>query len=274
MAIRIEQPGAAKAAAAAGTAIGKGQRAKEDRASAERKQAQTAQRAAQQKTQQVAMDWELQKMQMRSQQEFEQELADKQWDYERFNRAKAWDIEKLELRSRMDFQQEEQERLRQVGELDNQINAWNKAADDYQVDRDFAWQNKLTQLEADRDAVKAGIPLRTSPDRIAKEQAANREVRAQESAQRAQEAFITGQPTDEAIRRKRVLDLGGSAYRDVPLDEAEAELRGLGLVSTPPDPSDVDVNVSPEELKASAVGKPEAEKKLIYERGVKLGYWN
>jgi hypothetical protein len=106
MAIRREQPGAAKAAAKAGLTIGKGKRAEEDRARVEREQARAQQRAAQQ----AAMEWEATKMRMRSEQDFQQELSEKQWDYEKFNRAKAWDIEKMEIASRNDFQQEEQDR--------------------------------------------------------------------------------------------------------------------------------------------------------------------
>jgi hypothetical protein len=106
MAIRIEQPGAAKAAAKAGAIIGKGKRAEEERARAEREQAQKAQ----EKARQAALEWEQKKMQMRSEQAFQQELADKQWDYEKFNRARAWDIEKMEMRSRLDFEKEEKKR--------------------------------------------------------------------------------------------------------------------------------------------------------------------
>lgn len=110
MAIRIEQPGAAKAAAQAGTAIGKGKRATEDRARAEREQARTQQIAAQQKARQASLEWEQEKMRMRSEQDFQQELATKQWDYEKFNRAKSWQIEKMEIASRNDFAQEEKDR--------------------------------------------------------------------------------------------------------------------------------------------------------------------
>ncbi len=110
MGIRKEQPGAAKAAAKTGLTIGKGKRAEEDRARGEREQARTQQRAAQQEARQAAMEWEATKMRMRSEQDFQQELAAKQWDYEKFNRAKAWDIEKMEIASRNDFQQEEQDR--------------------------------------------------------------------------------------------------------------------------------------------------------------------
>ena len=106
MAIRLEQPGGAKAAAQAGTIIGKGKRAEEDRARAEREQA----RAAQEQARAAALQWEQEKMRMRSEQDFQQELAAKQWDYEKFNRAKAWQIEKMEIASRNDFAQEEKER--------------------------------------------------------------------------------------------------------------------------------------------------------------------
>ena len=80
MGIRKEQPGAAKAAAKTGLTIGKGKRAEEDRARGEREQARAQQRAAQQEARQAAMEWEATKMRMRSEQDFQQELATKQWD--------------------------------------------------------------------------------------------------------------------------------------------------------------------------------------------------
>ena len=110
MGITIRQPGESAAAAKAGTIVGKGKRAEEDRARAEREQARADQMAAQREARNAAMRWEQEKMAMRSQQDFQQELAAKQWDYEKFNRAKAWEIEKMEIASRNDFQQEEKER--------------------------------------------------------------------------------------------------------------------------------------------------------------------
>ena len=110
MAIVREQPGASKAAAQAGTAIGKAKGTERSLASAERKSAMAMQIGAQQVARKAALDWEQEKMAMRSQQDFQQELAEKQWDYEKFNRAKAWDLEKMEIASRNDFQQEERER--------------------------------------------------------------------------------------------------------------------------------------------------------------------
>ena len=112
MSIRLEQPGASKAAAAAGTMIGKAERAKEDRARAEREQAQ----AAQDQARQTAMQWELQKMTLNSQQDFAHEMRMKQAGLEAEARAQEWQVEKMELASRMDFEQDEKERLRRKAE--------------------------------------------------------------------------------------------------------------------------------------------------------------
>jgi len=101
MAIRIEQPGAAKAAAQVGAIIGKGRRAEEERARAER---QTARQAAQ--------EWELQKMALNSQQDFAHEMRMRQAGLDAEARAREWQVEKMEIASRMDFEQEEKERLR------------------------------------------------------------------------------------------------------------------------------------------------------------------
>lgn len=155
MAIRLEQPGAAKAAAGAGTAIGKAQRAEEDRARTEREQVRAETSKARKQAQKAAMDWELQKMQMRSQQDFQQELAEKQWDYEKFNRAKEWDIEKLELRSRMDFEQEEKTRLREIDQIDSQILAVKKAKKDgLFTGREFEYESMLFNLEQQQFGIK------------------------------------------------------------------------------------------------------------------------
>ena len=195
MAITIQQPGAAKAAAAAGTAIGKGQRAKEDRARAEREQitttqqvARAAQRADQQKAQQVAMDWELQKMQMRSQQEFEQELRDKQREFDKFNRAKDWDLEKLELRSHIDFEMEEKERTEKIGRAQAKHDQVNKHITEGLIpprEKDWKTDNMLWKLEQEINEIKNPSNL---PDPQTREFAESREIRAQESATRTQEA--------------------------------------------------------------------------------------
>ncbi len=155
MAIRKEQPGASKAAAATGAAIGTAAREKEDRARVEREQARADQEAAQRQARQAAMKWDLQKMQMRSQQEFEQELRTTQYGLDRFNRAKEWDIEKMELRSRMDFQQEEESRIREMGQIDAKIMAVKKTKEDGQFSgREFEYESMLFNLEQQQFGIK------------------------------------------------------------------------------------------------------------------------
>ncbi len=295
MGITIAQPGASKLAAAAGTATGQAARAKEDRAKADRKRAEDLRLVqqqmadkARQRAQETAMEWEMQKMQINSQRSFERELRQEDYKLMAEDRAAERSIERMETAKDLEFQYETQERQRKVGEFDNQITALNKAADDKMVDRDFAWQDKMTQLVAGRDAAKTGIPYREPSTGVAEQQAANRESRAQEAhearmtrdprqwfyqteyidtpegiaaktryeqgvpktpadakaearaegryqmAQKAHEASMAGRraavPTDEKLRRERVDTVMGSAYREVPLEEAEAEMRELGLM--------------------------------------------
>jgi hypothetical protein len=155
MGIRIEQPGAAVAAAGAGVAIGKSQRAEEDRARAEREQARAQAEAAQRAAQQKAMEFEVFKMEQRSMLDFQQELRDKQYEFDRFNRAKEWDIEKMELASRMDFQQDETKRLQELDRIDSKIIALDKAKEDGKFSgREFEFESMKFNLEQQRFGVK------------------------------------------------------------------------------------------------------------------------
>jgi hypothetical protein len=155
MGITKQQPGAVKAAATTGVVVGTAAREKEDRARVEREQVRADQEAAQRKARQTAMAWDLQKMQLRSQQEFEQELRTTQYSLDRFNRAKEWDIEKMELRSRIDFEQEEKERIREIGQVDAKITAVKKAQEDGMfTGREFEYESMLFNLEQQRYGVK------------------------------------------------------------------------------------------------------------------------
>jgi len=116
MGIRLEQPGAAKAAATAGAMIGKGKRAEEDRVRAEREQARADQMAAQQSARKVAMEWEQQKMMLNSQQDFAHEMRMRQAGLDAEARSREWEVEKMELHSKFDFEQDEKERLRRKAE--------------------------------------------------------------------------------------------------------------------------------------------------------------
>lgn len=136
MAIVKRQPGEAKAAAQAGAVIGAGQRATEERARAERAERQKEQIAAQREQRKAAMKWELKKMQMRSEQDFQQELADRQWDFEKYNRAKAWEIEKMELTSQLDFEKEEKKRSQRMEEGEIGLKQIEKAIESGQISGD------------------------------------------------------------------------------------------------------------------------------------------
>jgi hypothetical protein len=127
MGIKIRQPGEVTVAGQAAVAAGRAKGATQKQVMAERKQARTEQIQAQRTARKTAIDWELQKMQMRSQQDFQQELADKQWEYDKFNRAQAWQIEKMEMASRMDFEREERNRQKRLDELDSADAAIDKA---------------------------------------------------------------------------------------------------------------------------------------------------
>lgn len=110
MAVTIKQKGAGELEARTAKAIGESVTARRDQERAERQEAQALQLETQKKAREAAMEFELEKMQMRSQQEFQQELTERQWEYEKYNRAKAWEIEKMETVSRLDFEKREKER--------------------------------------------------------------------------------------------------------------------------------------------------------------------
>ncbi len=236
MAIRKEQPGAAKAAAAAGTVIGAAAREKEDRARVEREQARADQEAAQRQARQTAMKWDLQKMQLRSQQEFEQELRTTQYGLDRFNRAKEWDIEKMELRSRMDFQQEEEERLRKKGVVAAKRAGVEKDIASRQSDRK-EYELILFNLDQEDRAIDLGTnipaPATEMPGESAAEQrAASRETRAEGAAQRAASAeqrAIAGAPTPEEIEREKYENFLGDWAKALSLPELKTEAQSEGF---------------------------------------------
>jgi len=113
MSIEIRPSGEAQSQALAGEIIGKG---KARERFAEDVRIANA-RAAQEAMQQKAMDWEAQKMQMRSAQEFAQELRLGQARLNAEARAKEWEVEKMEMISQADFAQEERVRTEKYGQF-------------------------------------------------------------------------------------------------------------------------------------------------------------
>jgi hypothetical protein len=125
MGIEIRQPGEAKAAAEAGKQIG---------AAEGRKRAENI--ALQQAAEQRARQWELEKMQIRSQQDFAHEVRMRQAQLDAEARAKEWEVEKMELRSRIDFSEKEKERQRKMGIGRARVDAIDKAFERNEFSRD------------------------------------------------------------------------------------------------------------------------------------------
>ena len=155
MAIRIEQPGASESAARAGSIIGKGQRAAEDRARAEREMVRKEEEKARAKAQKISLEWELQKMADQSRRAYEREMRQEDYRLAAEDRAAAWEIEKMELTSRHDFEQEEQERMQNLSRIDAKILALKKAQEDKQfTGREPEYQSMLFNLEQQKYGIK------------------------------------------------------------------------------------------------------------------------
>ena len=165
MGISLPQPGAAVSAARAGSIIGKAERAKEERARAEREQVRKQQEKAAEKARQIALDWDIQKMQINSQRAFERELRQEDYKLAAEDRAEAWQIEKMELASRMDFERTEGERQRKLGVIDAKRTAMEKTVESGQfTGEEFEYQVKMEEFDQQYQAIETGIPYRPMSD--------------------------------------------------------------------------------------------------------------
>ena len=108
MAISIQQKGLAQLYGRAATLAGQSQRARE-----------LEQRAIRQQEQLRSIEAQKEAQQMQVEQQRSMRMLDAQLDLERYERARRWDIDKMELRSQMDFQREEQQRQRKLDSYDN-----------------------------------------------------------------------------------------------------------------------------------------------------------
>lgn len=232
MGVKITQPGEAKAAAETGAIVGKGRRAEKEEARAERERARTQQIAAQQAARKAALDWEQKKMQMRSEQDFQQELAAKQWDYEKFNRAKAWELDKLEMRSRIDFEKEEQERSRKIDKFNLGIESIDKAliSDEQKIRAKRDWA--LRYADVPKAAQYLGLPREYAPGReptFAQRKAAAKYLEETELGwkERYMPGFLGGKElteTEQQLRAEAEGILTGSVAEEINIrPESEAD---------------------------------------------------
>jgi len=91
-----------------------------------------------------AVEWEMQKATLRSQQEFQQELRDRQFQLDMVNRAREWEIEKMGMRSQMDFEREERFRQKKINDAEVALEAIRKRIQDGTVSEKDTWvQNQL-----------------------------------------------------------------------------------------------------------------------------------
>ncbi len=228
MGIEKRQPGAAKAAAAAGTVIGTAAREKEDRARVEREQARADQEAAQRQARQTAMKWDLQKMQITSERAFERELRQEDYQLAAEDRAAAWQIEKLELTSRMDFEMEQKEYVRDIDRAQVVVDAYEKEGREGRTDleKDPVAKQAIWQARQDLKDAKAGKPSSKAPNLRAEERAENRETRAAQ-VHRRKEADA---PTKQELAREEYETFLGDWSKALSLPELEVEAKGEGFV--------------------------------------------
>lgn len=150
MGIRREQPGAAKAAATTGTLIGTAQKAEESRAAARQKASQERQIKASEDAQARAMQWESDKMAMRSAQDFQEELRKEQFQLDKVQRAREWDVEKMEIASRLDFERKEKQRQIELERIDTRKARLKKAVSSGETSEDSPFYIQ-TSWEIDQD---------------------------------------------------------------------------------------------------------------------------
>lgn len=110
MGIRIEQAGTAALYGKAAVLAGQSQRARE-----------LEQRAIRRQEQIMAIEAQKETLQIQQQQQTNMKLLDAQLDLEMYERSKRWEIDKMQLRSQVDFQREEQSRQRKLDSIDSAI---------------------------------------------------------------------------------------------------------------------------------------------------------
>lgn len=121
MAIRIEQPELAELFTRTAIEVSRARMMEREE---ERRQEREARRDAVER----ARQWELEKMELASRQDFEREM-----------KAKAWDLEKMEISSRLDFEREERKRQRELDKIDAALE---------QIDKEVE-SGKITEEQAD-----------------------------------------------------------------------------------------------------------------------------
>lgn len=251
MGIRREQPGAASAAATTGSLIGQAQKAEESRAAARQKASQERQIKASEDAQTRAMQWETDKMAMRSQQGFQEELRQEQFQLDKVQRAREWDVEKMEIASRLDFDREEKDRQIKLERIDTQIAAIDKEVESGRVDTNSPEiVQRRFDLNRQRDAAFAGTragvgkapSIVTEPRTPQAPWFYQPEYAGTPEATKAQKRYEEGLPPKERSERQQLIDIVGDWAKDLSLPDLKSEAQQLGMgLGTPENIEDIAV---------------------------------
>jgi hypothetical protein len=79
-------------------------------------------------------------------------------DLEMRERAKVWELDKMQLRSQMDFQREEADRQRKLTNIDNKLTQLEKEKDSGRFSADeTAYANAVSYWQAQKDFIETGV---------------------------------------------------------------------------------------------------------------------
>jgi len=232
MAIRIQQAGLPELYAKAAILAGQAQRARELEQQAIRRQEQIQSIQAQRESQQIALE---QQRNMR--------LLDAQLDLEMYERSKRWEIDKMQLRSQVDFQREEQKRQRIIDDAENAMLQIEKEIKAGNIDRsDPQVKNLLLYY-----SLQSQFPDRTPPTGLLRppreedfiDIAARQFLEEKEVGKVPPKAAVTGQVPiyirNRTTGERRVSYDGGVTWQSVgEVSEEERIIRKpLGIKTTP-----------------------------------------
>ena len=152
MGIEKRQPGAAKAAAAAGTVIGTAAREKEDRARVEREQARDQTKAMQKQARQDEIKFALHKRQVDWERSLQKEQRQEDYKLLAEDRAAEGAIERIEFSKNMEYQYSEQKRMEKRDRAQAKYDQVKKHVDEGLVDPpEKSWETRSMLHDLDRE---------------------------------------------------------------------------------------------------------------------------
>lgn len=256
MGIEIHQQGEAELYAKAGHAIGAAQKAEKEQALAVQHENMLIEVAERRRAEQASRDWEFQKMQLNSQQDFAHEQRLHQADLEGEARSKEWEVQKMELRSQADFQQEEQERQQKITRIKNAKLAIEREHDAGHFPDERQYQVLKNYYEIQESGVDAPPVGLIEPSQV--------------------------KPQTIENYRNQLLAITGDAYKALDITSLENTVKGMGIdpskllqnsttsvtnpVSTPVSGQTLDANTA-RQILIEAGGDKEKARQIARQKG-------